>query len=539
MFVFVAIVAFLVREGSGQSSSINGTVYYNSKGHYFTLKSGVLDKENGVAYGTFEDSIMKNGWGELNIVSGTGSKQYDDKTIMFAAGYLEGALTAKRINDHYQNVFGIFFKSNQSALYNKVINFFQKQDDWMRTMISRNSGNSSLWRQMGNILAQYDGLVSGYQAHPPKDKVLPHWAFQILNGVGDLLDLKHALQPEQVPDWNHMTEQEITRKIFMKGHCSALIKVLPGFENIFASHASWFAYAAMVRIYKHYYFDLKDSTTGATKTSFSSYPGFLESLDDFYIMNSGLILLQTTNNVFNTSLYQYVQPQSLLAWQRVRLANLMAKTGDEWAAVFEQYNSGTYNNQYMILDLKRVELNKTLHDGALWVVEQIPTYVASGDQTALLRLGYWPSYNVPFYEKVYNMSGYPQFVEKHGESFSYQLAPRAKIFRRDQATVHDMDTMKYIMRYNDYKHDPYAFNNPDNAICARGDLDSTNPSADGCYDAKVTDYFMAQSLVSSSISGPTAQGLPPFHWSQYKFPDSHVGMADLFNFDFVTMKPKL
>ena len=34
---------------------------------------------------------------------------------------------------------------------------------------------------------------------------------------------------------------------------------------------------------------------------------------------------------------------------------------------------GTYNNQYMILDLKLVELNKTIHDGALWVVEQIPS----------------------------------------------------------------------------------------------------------------------------------------------------------------------
>ena len=33
---------------------------------------------------------------------------------------------------------------------------------------------------------------------------------------------------------------------------------------------------------------------------------------------------------------------------------------------------GTYNNQYMILDLKRVELQKSLHDDALWIIEQIP-----------------------------------------------------------------------------------------------------------------------------------------------------------------------
>ena len=62
--------------------------------------------------------------------------------------------------------------------------------------------------------------------------------------------------------------------------------------------------------------------------------------------------------------------------------------------------------------------------------------------------GYWPSYNVPFFEKVYERSGYPEFVAKHGLDFSYQLAPRAKIFRRDEGTVKDMPSMKKIMRYN-------------------------------------------------------------------------------------------
>ena len=34
-------------------------------------------------------------WGVLNIASGTGKTSYSDQTIMFAAGYLEGALTAR------------------------------------------------------------------------------------------------------------------------------------------------------------------------------------------------------------------------------------------------------------------------------------------------------------------------------------------------------------------------------------------------------------------------------------------------------------
>ena len=62
--------------------------------------------------------------------------------------------------------------------------------------------------------------------------------------------------------------------------------------------------------------------------------------------------------------------------------------------------------------------------------------------------GYWPSYNIPFYENVYNMSGYPDMKKKMGQQMSYQLASRAEIFRRDQSTVVDMDSYKHILRFN-------------------------------------------------------------------------------------------
>lgn len=160
--------------------------------------------------------------------------------------------------------------------------------------------------------------------------------------------------------------------------------------------------------------------------------GFLESLDDFYILSSGLILLQTTNSVYNKTLLKLVVPETLLAWQRVRVANMMAEGGKDWAEIFSKYNSGkwfcslilrhalafslpvvnqlraltsypaeaalhvalvspnilgTYNNQYMVLDLKRVKLNKSLDEGTLFIVEQVPTYVEYSEQTNVLRKG--------------------------------------------------------------------------------------------------------------------------------------------------------
>lgn len=129
----------------------------------------------------------------------------------------------------------------------------------------------------------------------------------------------------------------------------------------------------------------------------------------------------------------------------------------------------------MVLDRSKVKLGHSVDDGALTVVEQIPGLVEYSDQTPALRrgnspslpfclrshlsqlffsgsyaraAGYWPSYNVPFHPNIYALSGYGEMWEKHGEDFSYDLCPRAKIFRRDQADVKDLDSLKHIMRFN-------------------------------------------------------------------------------------------
>ena len=75
---------------------------------------------------------------------------------------------------------------------------------------------------------------------------------------------------------------------------------------------------------------------------------------------SGLVMLQTTINCLNNTLYDGVTSSSLLAWQRVRVANQLSKSGPEWATNSMRYNSGTYNNQYMVIDTKLWEAGKPL-----------------------------------------------------------------------------------------------------------------------------------------------------------------------------------
>jgi len=204
---------------------------------------------------------------------------------------------------------------------------------------------------------------------------------------------------------------------------------------------------------------------------------------------------------------------------------------------YKKFNSGTYNNQYMVLDLKKVKLNNSIEDGALSVIEQIPGLVEWADQTHKLRLGYWPSYNIPYFESIFNLSGYPAMVKKMGLDYTYQLAPRAKIFRRDAAKVTDMDSMKHIMRYNDYKNDPYSEGKPSNQICSRYDLLSKNPTPMGCYDTKVSDFHLASQMTALAVNGPTkGDHLPAFSWSQFTN-TSHVGLPETYDFPFLLMSP--
>eukprot|EP00118_Oscarella_pearsei_P006261 m.28417 g.28417 ORF g.28417 m.28417 type:complete len:338 (+) comp30760_c0_seq3:508-1521(+) len=279
-------------------------------------------------------------------------------------------------------------------------------------------------------------------------QVLDDFAFQVINGYGDLLDIPKAINRSLLSDWKNMSLSEIRDEVNEQSHCSVLIKVLPGYEDILVSHSTWFSYSLMLRIYKHYDINLQDPAAAAKGVSFSSYPGCLVSLDDFYIMTSGLVMLQTTNGLWNDSLYDLVTPHSLLAWHRVKVANTMADTSQMWTDIVSKFNSGTYNNQYMLLDLKKIRLGVSIEDGTFRVAEQIPGLVVSGDVTPLLREGHWASYNVPFWEKIYNESGYVPFVEKYGVEFSYELAPRAKIFRRDADKVTSLDSLKYLLRYN-------------------------------------------------------------------------------------------
>jgi len=279
-------------------------------------------------------------------------------------------------------------------------------------------------------------------------------------------------------------------------------------------------------------------------TTFSGYPGVVASVDDYYVLNSGLIVTETTNGVMNASLYaKLTDTKVVLSFLRAVVSNKMANNGSTWVETFARYNSGTYNNQWMVIDTNKFQQGQQLQPGALYILEQIPGYTESADVTDRLALGYWPSYNVPYFPYIYEVSGFAYYAQKYGAFFSYQSNPRAEIFRRDSYKVDSVEAMQRIMRYNDYPHDPLSHDIACYAISSRYDLlpsgNQSNPlldrSAAGGIDSKITTATLARDMTSYIQGGPTHDDLPPFEWKSFKN-IAHFGMPDKWDFSWVMVQ---
>lgn len=69
----------------------------------------------------------------------------------------------RRIWQHYQNVQDFFFRKRDADKLKKLKIWFDQQNSWMRNMIIKNKSDP-MWRHVGLIMAQFDGLVAGYKS---------------------------------------------------------------------------------------------------------------------------------------------------------------------------------------------------------------------------------------------------------------------------------------------------------------------------------------------------------------------------------------
>ena len=271
-----------------------------------------------------------------------------------------------------------------------------------------------------------------------------------------------------------------------------MFKLKYDLSDIFFGHNSWYYLNMMTRIFKEYNLNFNDKSIKTHNVMFSSYPGSIVSNDDFYLTSKGLVVIETTNSNYNKTSYNFITEESLLCWHRVQISNRMSENAKEWTEIFSKYNSGTYNNQYMILNTKGIKFGNytKIEENSFMIIEQMPGFIEANDVTDHLKFGYWPSYNVPYSKNVSDYANISNTINSKPDRnmnyyMDYNTCSRANIMRRDQHNITDIESMKKFMQYNDYLNDPFSNGIPTESIAARGDLKKEKPTCYGAFDTKL------------------------------------------------------
>lgn len=117
--------------------------------------------------------------------------------------------------------------------------------------------------------------------------------------------------------------------------------MLPDNADLLVSQDTWNSYQSMLRVLKRYSFGLHrtanngDDLVPGHVMAFSSYPGLVYSGDDFTVLSSGLVTLETTIGNSNADLWRFVTAENaVLEGVRATVANRLAHNGRQWTKIF-------------------------------------------------------------------------------------------------------------------------------------------------------------------------------------------------------------
>lgn len=348
----------------------------------------------------------------------------------------------------------------------------------------------------------------------------------------------------------HRTLRNMDDKAWRKfkaryGRCSALVRLTSDNRDLMLGHTTFSDFGEMNRIYKYYDFPLQGSPS--RRMGFSSYPGVMGSTDDFYVIDTGLAVTETTVSMLSDEAFDKLNDDAVTVpdYMRIMMSNRLATTGEEWVNYMKQSATGTYNSQWMVVDYNLFQPGQQLQPGTLWVLEQAPGASHAEDMsTRLQSTGYWASENRAYFDDVRRLAGETEAEETQGNMYSADHNPRANIFAKTAPEITNLADMRAEMRRNRWPNDVDGgpSNTPDHAIAARSDLAKDSPRANGGVDSKVTNACLAKQLSADAVSGPSHDSQTPFRWTddagRPRFPDQpRDGQPDVWNFDWARFTP--
>ena len=544
------------------------------------------------AHGYYTGNNSMQGWNYLEVNGVDESlvtSTHEFLKSRYAMGYLEGTLTCSDMIAFYPNFYHDLFGYDRPGA--QSLAFLRENYRWAKKMAEDNYLADTFWYAQLQTFRQLTGLFDGFMASPcvgatssdassflksgqksenKKKKRSSYsgggeWVPNMWDSLEDEPTFEHLLLLNAWGDMYQIAtkfaEPGRNSRLFGRNkqtlieRCSAFIKLLPDYSDVFFAHNTWDGYGSLgPRVFKHYAFPLVPAmeTVGEPLTRhdvyFSSSPALLSSVDDFFVLKgrANLGVTETTNSLFELKILSLVTPHSLLSWMRSTGSNQAAESGASWVQLFARYQSGTYTNQWMVLDLSLFTPGSRPLPGFLSIIEEVPGTTHAQDMTEhLLQRGFWKSFNSPYFDDIQQLAGYRRLCEAGARTACYEQAPRSELFEKLQGSVRGVDDVKSVMQYNHWFEDALSKNDSCHAIACRGDLepDPESRGAFGALDAKISSAAMARQAdnlpykpsVLARLGPSTSEGLlPVFCWSSFAGEGgSHAGQPNCFDFQWV------
>jgi hypothetical protein len=461
-----------------------------------------------IAISSFVDERNISGWSYLYLQT---NEHQPDWFQMYAAGYMEGYLEYEQISYviHNKNI----TVNNNNPNLTMAHQFVRNQSNWINKMIKENE-NDNYWQLVNGTLAQLQGVYDGYTAITTKLG---------LTNISVSYDDIHLIS--YLSDMNDIVAKyQNTTSDMSELHCSYLLSLTE--NGLFGSHLTWSKYTSLLKQYKMLIFHLHNPMVKTKTMAYTCMPGSIPSQNDYYTLDDHKFVAETSFGTDNTAVYEWIHYESVPYWIRIHVANLAFDTQQTWTDVFFNNRSGTYPNQWLVVDFSQYTQNKANLAAAqniIWMVEEFYEYSSVQDvtQELLIPQGYVASYNVPYDPVIQNATG---------DNTTYWDAPRTFLFAQYAPGIKTVEDFKYVMRLNNYSDTE----NYCSAIASRCDLEYNTSFPFGAVDAKVTSDTLVVNQDAWIVNGPTTTvNLPPFSWDNWpQYSNYSQGLARVYNYDW-------
>ena len=276
------------------------------------------------------------GWATLTITSNA-SSTLNATLASLAAGFAEGFLTAREMKLMADNIGAAEPNSK------KLQKFLDANLAWMQAQVAALAAADPYWAHVGAVLAQLEGMTAGQAAAGGQLTWATVYQLQILGG--DVFNLApiYGVSSQQLEGTPSLARLHRGGRLApptsggtaapqRADHCSALVRLMPGNADIGVTHTTWSGFENMLRALKRYDMPLAGvmgEPVPGRWVALSGYPGMGQySSDDFYVLSSGLVSLETTiDNDNKTLAEEFASEEVVLEWLRNVLANRLAKDG--------------------------------------------------------------------------------------------------------------------------------------------------------------------------------------------------------------------